>query len=218
MNLRKLFLYIFIASVVASALIGIGVLLLGSFGEIESRVLMTTFSITLTSILALACGAYYESGKGRAFPIVGIAFAAASATLNVYLIWIGDGGVDAVWKVTATTGLLATAFAHISLISLATLDRRFAWSRATIEACVALVIAILLYILWFEPESSSDLVSRILGILGIIIASLTLLTPVLHRLSARDGIGAIDAEIEMLRRRLAELEKKRTELAGNQAA
>ena len=204
MNLKKIFLLTFIASVAASALVGIGVLLLGSFGEIEARVLMTTFSITLTSILALSCGALYESGKARTFPAVGIALAGVSAVLNVYLIWVGDGGVASVWKLAATAGLLATAFAHVSLISLATLDRRFIWSRATIEICVAIAAAILLFILWFEPDSSGDLVSRILGVLGIVIAALTVLTPVLHRMS--DKGDALDAEIRRLRIKLAELE------------
>ena len=51
MNLRKFFLYTLIISVVVSALLGIGVVLFGDFGYIEVRVLMTTFTITLTSIL-----------------------------------------------------------------------------------------------------------------------------------------------------------------------
>jgi hypothetical protein len=214
MNLKKLFLYVFIASVGASALIGIGVLLFGSFGDLEARVLMTTFSITLTSILGLACGAYYESGKGRLLPAAGIFFAAASALLNIYLIWAGDGGVSAVWKSTATAGLLATATAHLSLISLASLDRRFLWSRFTLYGCVSALSLILLYILWFEPESSGDLVSRVLGILGILVGSLTVLTPVLHKLSRRDVADEIDAEIATLRKRIDELELRKSGLTG----
>lgn len=212
MNLKKLFLYVFIASVAASALIGIGVLVLGSFGEIEARVLMTTFTITCTSILGLACGAYYESGKGRVMPTAGIAFAIITALFCVYMIWIGDGGVSIVWKSAGTAGMLAIALAHLSLISLASLDRRFVWARYTIHACVATLVTILLYILWFEPESSGDLVTRILGVLGIVIAALTVLTPVLHRLSRKDVAEAIDAEIAMLRHRIEELEQRKAEL------
>ena len=72
MNLKRLFLYTLIASVAFSALMGIGVILLGNFGELEVRVLMTTLTITVTSIAGLACGAYYESGRGRYLPVVGI--------------------------------------------------------------------------------------------------------------------------------------------------
>jgi len=57
MNIRKVFLYLLIASVAVSALIGIAVIIMGDFGEFEIRVLLTMLTITVTSILGLACGA-----------------------------------------------------------------------------------------------------------------------------------------------------------------
>ena len=213
MNLKKIFLYTLIISVAVSAVLGIGVILFGSFGEFEGRVLMTTFTVTLTSILGLACGAYYESKRAKNLPVAGIAFSLLAATLGIYLIWAGDRGVDAVWKSAATASLLATSLALLCLISLATLDKRFAWSRLLIYVSVTLLSAILLFILWFEPESSDDFVGRVIAVLSIIIASLTVMTPVFHRLSQKEtGIAEIDAEIEKLRARIAELEQKRSEL------
>jgi hypothetical protein len=50
MNLRRLFLYLLIASIGLSAVIGIGVILFGNFGEIEIRILFTTLTVTVTSI------------------------------------------------------------------------------------------------------------------------------------------------------------------------
>ena len=44
-DLRRIFLISLIASVATSAIIGIGVLLLGNFGLIEVRVLMTTMAV-----------------------------------------------------------------------------------------------------------------------------------------------------------------------------
>ncbi|MFT3743660.1 MAG: hypothetical protein QM785_05120 [Pyrinomonadaceae bacterium] len=214
MNLRKIFLYTLIISVAVSAVLGIGVILFGSFGELESRVLMTTFTITLTSILGLACGAYYESKQARILPVTGIVFSLLAAMIGIYLIWAGDGGVDAIWKSAATASLLATSIALLCLISLATLDKRFGWSRTLIYISVTLLSAILLYILWFEPESSSDFVGRIIAVLSIVIAALTVMTPVFHRLSQKEtGVAEIDAEIEKLRARIAELQQKRSELA-----
>ncbi len=214
MNLKKIFLYTLITSVAVSAVLGIGVILLGSFGKLESRVLMTTFTITCTSILGLACGAYYESKKARNLPLAGIFLSILAALLCIYMIWAGDRGFDAVWKSAATAALLATACGHLSLISLATLDKRFRWSRQALFVCIPVLVAILLYILWFEPDSSSDLVSRIIGVLSILIASLTVVTPVFHKLSHKEADAAeIDAEIEKLRARIAELEAKRGSLA-----
>jgi len=207
MNLKRIFLYILVASVALSAVIGIGVILFGSFGEFESRVLMTTFTVTCTSILGLACGAYYESKHARNLPFAGIFFSIAAAVLGIYLIWIGDRGVDAVWKVSATAAMLATACAHLSLISIATLDKRFMWSRFALYASVVALVSILLVILWLEPESSGDVVSRIIAVLGIVIAALTVITPVFHRLStAALTPDKIDAEIARLRAEIAKLE------------
>ncbi|MEO6050537.1 MAG: hypothetical protein ABIP78_04305 [Pyrinomonadaceae bacterium] len=67
MNLKRLFLYTLIASVAFSAIVGIGVVLFGNFGELEIRVMFSTLTITVTTILGLACGAYLETKRGRIF-------------------------------------------------------------------------------------------------------------------------------------------------------
>ncbi len=217
MNLKRLFLYTLIASVAASAILGIAVIILGSFGELESRVLMTTFTITLTSILGLACGAYYDSKNARGLPGAGIAFSLIAAVLGIYMIWAGDDGISAIWKSAGTASLLATSCALLCLVSLANLDKRFIWSRHLIYVAVTILSAILLYILWFEPESSSDFVGRLIGVLSIIIAALTVVTPVFHKLSRNESateIETIDAEIAELRTKLEQLEARRAELAS----
>lgn len=213
MNLKRLFLYTLIGSVAVSAVLGIGVILFGSFGELEGRVLTTTFTITLTSILGLACGAYYDSKNARALPGAGISFSLIAAVLGIYMIWAGDGGIEAVWKAAATASLIATSCALLCLISLATLDRRFLWSRHLIYTAVSILSAILLFILWFEPESSSDFVGRLIGVLSIIIAALTVVTPVFHKLSNKEtSVAEIDAELDSLRSRIIELERQKATL------
>jgi uncharacterized small protein (DUF1192 family) len=109
--------------------------------------------------------------------------------------------------------MLGAACSHLSLLSLARLDRRFAWSRVTAFVCVSLLCAISLYIVWFEPIGGSDLIYRILGVLGILVGSVTILTPVLHRLSSTEpDVVVLDKEIERLKKRLAELELERSRL------
>jgi len=85
-NIKRIFLYTLIASVVLSAVIGIGVVLFGDFGQTEIRVLMTTLTITTTSILGLACGAYFETGRGRLLPLTGIIFSLAAAVMSFLII------------------------------------------------------------------------------------------------------------------------------------
>lgn len=215
MNLKRLFLYTLIASVAFSALMGIGVILLGNFGEFEARVLMTTLTITVTSIAGLACGAYYESGRGRVLPAAGIILSVLAALMVMLIIWDVLDDNSTYIKTTLTVVMLAVSASHLSLLSMARLDSRFAWSRIAAFIFVGLLDAILLFILWFEPESQGDAVARIIGVLSILIASVTVITPVFHKLSRPDGtteIDSINIEIDQLRARIDELEQRKSEL------
>lgn len=211
--LRRIFLISLIASVVTSALIGIGVLLLGNFGLIEVRVLMTTMVVTIVSVLGLACGAYIEVRGGRLLPYAGIALSVVAGMMSLFIIWDILDDDELFIKTFLTATLLAAACSHLSLLSLARLDKRFSWTRISAVVCVILLCSILLYILWFEPTGDSDLIYRILGVLGILLASITIVTPVLHKLSSdKTDVEKIDAEIETLEQRLSELRERREKL------
>lgn len=213
MDLRRLFLHLLIGSVSLSALIGIGVLLFGNFGNFEVRVMMTTLTVTVTSILGLACGAYLETGRGRIMPLTGIALSIAAALMTFLIIWNVFDRYESFIKATATVTLLALCCSHLSLLSLARLDKRFAWSRIAAFVFVWLLAVILLYLMWVEPEGDSDIVFRVIGILSILIAAVTITTPVFHKLSSSDDEAAeIDAEIEKLRAKIEELELRKAEL------
>lgn len=212
-NLRRLFLISLIASVVTSAVIGIGVLLLGNFGLIEVRILMTTLVITIVSVLGLACGAYVEIRGGKQLPYAGIALSVVAGLMSFFIIWDILLYDETFIKSFLTVTLLATACSHLSLLALARLDRRFSWTRIAAVVCVVLLCSILLYILWLEPTGESDLIYRVLGVLGILLASITVVTPVLHKLSSdKTDIEKIDAEIEELKNRIEQLEERRANL------
>jgi len=214
-DIRRIFLISLIASVVTSAVIGIGVLLLGNFGLIEVRVLMTTMVITIVSVLGLACGAYIELRGGRILPYAGIVLSVVAGLMSTFIIWDILDDDELFIKAFLTATLLAAACSHLSLLSLARLDKRFSWTRISAVVCVILLCAILLYILWFEPTGDSDLIYRVLGVLGILLASITVVTPVLHKLSSdRSDIEKIDAEIESLKKRLEQLELERERVNG----
>ena len=213
MNFRRLFLYLFIASIGLSAVIGIGVILFGNFGQLEVRVLFTTLTVTVTSIFGLACGAYLETGRGKYLPLAGIVFSIVSALMCFLIIWDVLDDSEPFIKAFLTGVILAASCSHLSLLSLARLDSRFVWIRVAAAACVSLLALIFLYILWFEPKGESDLIYRILGVLGILVASITVVTPILHKLSSvGSDVEKIDAEIEQLRARIADLEKQKEEI------
>jgi len=134
-----------------------------------------------------------------------------------FIIWNVLDDSRPLIKSFLTATLLAAACSHLSLLRLARLDRRFAWTRTAAFACFGLLAAMLLYILWFELDSSSDLVPRILGVLAILVASVTVITPVFHKLSSAPSepgaLQEIDNEIERLQLRLRELEAERVRVS-----
>lgn len=216
MRPKTLFLYALIGSIAASALIGIGVILFGNFGELEIKVLLTTLTVTVTSILGLACGAYLETGRGKIIPLIGIVMALVSGVMWVVLVWNGTVHEDFFARLLLSLTLGAASCSHISLLSLARLDRRFMWSRYAVHAAVWLLTAYLLYLIW-NVDAIDESTSRIIGVLSIVIAALTIVTPVFHKLSASEhGINEIDAEIKQLRARIAELESKRAAVTAGQ--
>lgn len=217
LNLKKFFLYLLIASVAFSAIVGIFVILFGNFGEFETKILLTTLAVTVTSILGLACGAYLETKRGRLLPILGITFSAISAVLWIFLVWYGTAHNDFFAKMLLSINLFAAACSHISLLSIARLDRKFIWSHYAVHISVWSLTAILLYSIWQNFENISDFQTRIIGVLSIVIAALTIITPILHWLSGQKTESEeIDAEIAGLKARIEELEKQKAEISLNE--
>ncbi len=210
-SLKRLFLYVLIASVAVSALIGIGVLLFGDFGERETRILMSTLIVTAVSVLGLTCGACVEAGKGRVIPFAGIVFSVICGILWMVMLWSAfDPERDVFVHTLMSATVLALACSHVSLLSLARLDRRFAWSRIAVHVFIWSLTALLLVVFWTDIDPSQNMIARVMGVLSIVIAALTVVTPVFHYMSSTgDDAARIDAEIARLRTKIDELEAKR---------
>ena len=213
LNLKKFFLYLLIASVAFSAIVGIFVIVFGNFGEFETKILLTALAVTVTSILGLANGAYLETGRGRVLPILGIVFSGISAVLWISLVWYGTAHNNFFARLLLSINLFAAACSHVSLLSIARLDRKFIWSHYAVHASVWSLTAILLYSIWRSFENITDLQTRIIGVLSIVIAALTITTPILHRLSGQKNESEeIDARIAELKAEILRLERRREEI------
>ena len=211
-DLRRTFLYLLIASVAVSAVFAIAVIIFGDFGDFEVRVMMTTLTITAASILGLACGAAIEAGKARIHPYAGIAASFLSAVALFLIIWNALDDSKVFIKSTMTAVIVAAVCSHISLLSLARLDPRFKWSWAAAFVIDWVLAGIILYLMWFE-HGDNELVFRILAVLAILTAAVTVMTPVFHKLSRpEDPRAEIDAEIARLQERIEELERRKAEL------
>lgn len=218
-NLKKTFLYTLIGSIAVSALLGIWAILSGEFGEFQARVLMTTLTVVATSILGLACGAFWESQKSEAsaikvIPMAGIILTFMSALLTFSLIWeISSSSNELVYKTIAITGLFAFTFAQLSLLTLANLSKRFQWALTAIYLTALTLASIVSVLIVIEPESDGSLVTRLIGVLAVIDASLTVTIPIFHRLSrgefSESSVAEIDLEIAELKSRIEGLERQK---------
>lgn len=183
MNPKRIALWFLIGSVALSAIIGIIALLSGTVGRIQAQIILTTLTISAASICALACGALWEKGRAKILSLAGIALAILSACLFISGIWF-ESNSEAFWKFSAAVGLVALATAHACLLFLATLAPRFAWTRIAAIASVYVLAAQMIYVIYYTPKG--DFFFRIVGVTSIVAASLTILTPVFHRLSRGD--------------------------------
>ncbi len=183
MSPKRIALWLLISSVGASAVLGIIIVLAGSFSELQIRVILTTLTISAASICALACGALWESRRKLFLPLPGIALASLAAILVIIGIW-AEVNKEGFWRFTVSLGLLAVATAHACLLALAKLAPRYKWTRVCAFAAVYALALLFIYVIYFTPKS--DTFVRIIGATSIIVAALTILTPLFHRLSRGD--------------------------------
>jgi len=183
MSPKKLALWFLIVSVAISAALGIIAIFTGNFGSFQIRIVLTTLTISAASICALASGALWEGRGKRILPAAGIVLALVAAALLITGIWF-EPHAEQFWKFTASTGVLAVATAHACLLSLAKLARRFAW--ATVITLIAIYLLAFLIVVSIYVEPQGDLGFRLIGTASIVVAALTIMMPIFHRLSRED--------------------------------
>ncbi len=187
MGPKRIALWFLIISVAISAALGIIAILSGNFGDFEARVILTTVTISAASICALAAGALWENRSERTFPGITVALAILAAAVIIIGIW-GKISTTDYWKFSATVGVLAITFAQACLISLARLAPRFAWIRTL--ALVAIFFLASLIIVAICTEVSSEGFFKTMGATAILVAALTIMMPIFHRLSRGDLLSA----------------------------
>jgi hypothetical protein len=192
MGPKRIALWCLIASIAASAVLGTVLVLTGSFSDLQIRIIFTTLTISGASICALAAGALREQRQEKFFSLAGWVLALISAILIVAGIWTETRNQE-FWKLTISIALLAVATAHVCLVALAKLARRFAWNRIAALVAVYLLAGLIIFVIYFPPRG--DTLVRIIGATSIIVAALTILTPIFHRLSRGDLDASVGAAL-----------------------
>lgn len=176
---RRFLLTAVAISITATALLAIGILLFGSFGETEGRILGSTMILAGYALLALPAGFLFD--QSRHLPLAGavVGLAAAGLVLSLVNVWSG-GASGEVGKAVLT----ATVFAAAAAQTAALVARRAEGDPILVRAllplsCVlALVLATMVSVAaWAEFEDA--VYFRILGALAVLDLLTVALQPVL---------------------------------------
>ena len=179
-SLTKFVLYALIASVTISGLLGI-LAILGGGGDLQGRILATTSTISAASLSSLSCAALWERKRKKVLPVLGVALTVIGGILVIGAVW-ANVNEQAYWKFTGCVITFAVATSHLSLLSLASLSEKFRLSLiAAYLADYGLASLIAGMILGASPGPFGE---KAVGILSIAVASISILTPIFHKLSA----------------------------------
>ena len=220
-------LYSLVGSVVLGALLGIVLVLRNTWGWFEVRVILTTVTVAIASLCGLACDLSRTPRGANILPRGGLVLTLVAAGLILAGMWT-DLNKDGFWKFTISVSIFAVATVHICLLSIAQLAKRFRW--VYFIACQVIYgLAVLLAVIVFW-ELENERMFRFVAMISIVDAALTLVIPLLHRISRTDdnhshiaapiaarNLAAIDAEVAALKKRIVELEKLRLEMVDRGA-
>jgi hypothetical protein len=191
--LKRLFLTGIVTSLVCSALAGIMVLILGTFDDTSTKVLLTTLSIGVFSVASLAMLRNLES-KSRSyhlFAVTGLMVSAGALLLILLTIW-GSIDYDGVWKTAATLSILAISAAHASLL-LPLREKGIATARSVTDftlVFIAAVAGMLVYLVWSSDAwDISDTFWRALGVFAILDVLGTVVGPLLAKFYSKPAGG-----------------------------
>ena len=173
----------FILSLSLCGLVGIYVLLIGSFGWFESRVLGSTAAIGAASILAMASAVAWETRRWHPIGPAGCLAVAAALLLVLGLIWDAypRTQLETFGRVIASAVVAAVALPHAGLLSLARLHRGHEWVRYGTLACIAALASVATVVIW--GGLPGDAIVRAMGVLAILVVCGTVAVPILHRVA-----------------------------------
>lgn len=194
-DMRRLLLRVFIGFLSLTALLAIVSVLIGKPGDIQLKVLGTTFSICAGSIGAMPCAGFLERKGAKAVGRTGLIATAVAVLLTIGGIWGQVPGlppwiVNAYWKTTATVGVIAGAVAYGCLLCLPKLAAQYRWTQtASLVLIGLLAVQIIVAVV---GEINVDWYYRVMAALSIVVVLLSLVIPICTRLGTQADTPAAD--------------------------
>ena len=180
---RRPLLAMVLASIAVNAALGIYALLVPHFGALQGRVLMTSFCVTGAGVLAFACLPAWEQGRLAFLPPTGVAASTLGFAVAVAGIWTKTESAS-FWKTTGTVFVVAGVCVLASVLSLVRLASRYRRVFPIAVSLAGLLGAMIVAGLW--GEFATAWYPRLLGVVAVLLAAVTLALPILHRASRGD--------------------------------
>ena len=182
----RIALMILVALLIISAAIGVSVILMGSFGDTEVRVLATSGVLSSYTVLMMPSLFHIEGGRYSHLTRLAVTATSITLVLILLLIWgVGPIGEEPLFRVLASVAVLSVATNH-SLVLLITRSAKLIVQisqRATI-AVIASVAAFFMFAIWNDGMEEPFL--RVFLALAVLDALGSIATPILVR-STRSG-------------------------------
>ncbi|NNC75398.1 MAG: hypothetical protein HKN93_07780 [Acidimicrobiia bacterium] len=178
-DIRRIALWLLIASVALTAAIAIWAVAFGDFDDTTGKILGTSLSVAGGSLLALAAATGWERSQVVAW--LGIAGAVIGFGLVIAGIWLEPEG-SVFWKAAVSAIIVGVAGAWIALLGNARLAASHRWVGNLAAFCGVALAALVLVALWAEVDSSGF--GRVIGVFAVLVAALSVVVPVIHRLDA----------------------------------
>jgi hypothetical protein len=178
-RLPRLFLRLFLGFLVVTALLAIGIVLLGDMNDTQERILGTSSIISAASVAAMVCAAFRGRARRPWLGAAGIALAGATAAGAIAMVWTRLEN-EAFGRSLACLTTVATATALAELLWLLPLHgqhRRL--QQATTATIAGLALLICLQVAF---ELNSEFVVRTTIAVAIVVALAILAHPILWKL------------------------------------
>lgn len=181
-EIKSLFLKSFIGFLILTAIIAIITVVGGEVGDLQAKVLGTTFTISIASICAMSCAAFLEKRNFKPAGIAGIIFSLFSAILIITEIWTGFDN-DLYFDITIAAVVCAFSFAHSLLLYLPDLANDKKWVQHTTAVTITILGVQIIAGIWFEIDN--QLYFRTITVVAILVGLETLVIPILMKLNDR---------------------------------
>ena len=168
--MRKALLIAAMASLVVSAVVGIAIFLIGEFGDIQQKLLLTILAVGGFSLIGLACTAQVSSWWLWPLRPLGLATSLVALGVAVPLIWDLIGKDETVWKSFGTLSCVAVTSAHLALLGTFPIRSVLVWSWRSGAMLMAVAVASLIIgALWGAIDlDQREFYIRLLGVAAIL--------------------------------------------------